>query len=465
MLLIPLLFSACKRDIIDVVDPIDPDDDTPTTVEFKKVADYDYTILSDWHKLWLIIERYADGYRPCPNANSLGYVGLAAYEATVSGMPEYKSLANHYGMNLPKTFSNQEYHWPTVANAVYNYFYLRLFPEVAQQYYDRIKNLNERNERQFIEELDPEVFTRSKNHGIAVAAAVWDFWRERDPITFDGYRRPFEKNNWEDRVNEPGAWTPTFPGPDNGLFPYWGDGLYLAAGDDLKISRPYTDHIGNYSEDPGTYMYLQGMETLDRASTGKTYESQWIAEYWSDDLLDYTISPPSRWMSIIDQACAQEKSSLETGIIASAKVGLALHDAAIGCWGSKYYYNILRPVTYIQENMDPSFTTNLNNPVTQEYSVTPPFPAYPSGHATFAGAASEVMSDIFGFNFELTDRTHEDRGDLLGAPRHFTSFYQMANEIAWSRVLLGVHFRMDGEEGLEMGAKIGKAVNKLPWKK
>lgn len=465
LLIIPLLFSACKRDIFEITDPVDTDSDDPVVVEFKKVADYDYTVLNEWFQLWLVLERYADGYRPCPNANALGYVGLANYEATVSGMPQYKSLASYYGMSVPKVFSNQEYHWPTVSNAVYNYLYTRLFPEVAQQYFTRIKLLNDKNERAFIEEVDPEVFTRSKNHGIAVAAAVWDYWRENDPVTFDGYKRPYEKNNWEERVDEPGAWTPTFPGPGEGLFPYWGDGMFLAANDDLKICRPYHDHVGQYSEDPGTYMYLQGAECLDRASTGKTYETQWIAEYWSDDLLDYTMSPPSRWISILDQVCAQDNASLELAIIGAAKVGIALHDAAIGCWGSKYYYNILRPITYIQENMDPDFKTNLNNPITKEYSITPTFPAYPSGHATFAGAASEVMSDVFGYSYSLTDRTHQDRGEFLGYPRNYTSFYQMANENAWSRILLGVHFKMDGEEGINYGTKIGKAVVNLPWKK
>lgn len=115
--------------------------------------------------------------------------------------------------------------------------------------------------------------------------------------------------------------------------------------------------------------------------------------------------------------------------------------------------------------MDPSFDTNLYNPVTQETGVTPPFPAYPSGHATFAGAASEIMSSIFGSSYSMTDRCHENRGDFLGTPRTFDSFKQMANEIAWSRVLLGVHFRCDGDEALALGNRIAKKVEELPWKK
>ncbi|MBK7701016.1 MAG: hypothetical protein IPJ39_20990 [Saprospiraceae bacterium] len=67
------------------------DIDTTETNEFKKVADYDYKIVHEWNDLWLEVERVASGYRPCPTANALGYVGLANYEATVSGMSDYQS--------------------------------------------------------------------------------------------------------------------------------------------------------------------------------------------------------------------------------------------------------------------------------------------------------------------------------------------------------------------------------------
>ena len=36
-----------------------------------------------------------------------------------------------------------------------------------------------------------------------------------------------------------------------------------------------------------------------------------------------------------------------------AKVGIAVCDAFIACWNTKYRYNLLRPVTYIQRLIDP----------------------------------------------------------------------------------------------------------------
>lgn len=56
------------------------------------------------------IDKKAEGYRPCPTANVLGYLGLANYEATVEGMPNYQSIADRYeGLSIPKITAENEY--------------------------------------------------------------------------------------------------------------------------------------------------------------------------------------------------------------------------------------------------------------------------------------------------------------------------------------------------------------------
>jgi hypothetical protein len=65
----------------------------------------------------------------------------------------------------------------------------------------------------------------------------------------------------------------------------------------------------------------------------------------------------------------------------------------------------------------------------------------------------------------MTDRCHEGRIEFLSTPRSFGSFDEMADENAYSRIPLGVHFRMDAEAGVDLGHKVGKKVNSLPWKK
>ncbi len=97
--------------------------------------------------------------------------------------------------------------------------------------------------------------------------------------------------------------------------------------------------------------------------------------------------------------------------------------------------------------------------------ITPPFPSYPSGHSCFGAVAAEVLTNIYGANYAMTDSCHAGRTEFNGTPRSFTNFYEMAQENAYSRVDLGVHYRMDSEEGLRMGYAIGRKVNLLTWTK
>lgn len=70
--------------------------------------------------MFLEIERYAAGYRPGPAPRSLGLMGLACYEAPISGMPDYNSIASRYpGLNIPKVKDGTKYHWPTVVHSIY----------------------------------------------------------------------------------------------------------------------------------------------------------------------------------------------------------------------------------------------------------------------------------------------------------------------------------------------------------
>jgi hypothetical protein len=446
--------AGCKKDIAD-----------DSAVTLKTVDQYDYKIVNEWNNLWMEIERHAAGYRPCPTANALGYLGLAGYEACVSGMPEYNSLAPRYqGLNVPKTFPNQEYHWPTVINAVNNFMFSRLLPEVDKNLYARIKELADKNEKAFLDQAGQEVFIRSKNHGEAVAAVFWD-WMKNDAATFDGYKDPFKENNWRNRLNQPGAWTPTIPGPGEGMFPYWGKGKTLAIKDDMKVCRDYRYYVGEYSENPNSTLYNQALEVMRQNTPSLSYQTEWVGEFWSDDLLGLTFSPPTRFIAIANQVYENENCSLEEAIVANAKVGMALHDAAIGCWNSKYVYNIERPESYIKRLIDPSWEPNLENPLTGDKGISPSFPAYPSGHATFSAAASEALASVFGYSYGMTDNCHRNRSEFSGYPRTFSSFFEMAMENAWSRVPLGVHYRMDADEGVRYGTEIGRVVNRLPWKK
>ncbi len=446
--MLSIVVTSCRRDEEDI------------KVE-TRVSDFDSQVPLDWNDLYLEIERYAAGYRPGPAPRSLGLMGLAVYEACVAGMPDHNSLKNRFnGMNLPVVEAGAEYHWPTVVHGVYSTMMPKFFPNTTADLTNKMSALTNRYNAEFAAEVSSEVFNRSLNHGKSVGDAMWEYGA-KDPYAHDAYKNPFAGYDWQQHYDGPGDWVPTTPGPPQPMFAHWGKVQTFAITESMKLSRPPLP----YSESPTSAFYAQALEVYAQNTPSLSYEGKWIGEFWSDDLLNLTFSPGPRWVAIGSQIIRHENSNLAIAIEAYAKVGMALSDAAVACWHSKYYYNLERPESYIQRVIDPSWDCNLDNPTNGDKGFTPPFPAYPSGHSTMGGAGAEALANMFGYSYAMTDKCHEHRTDFVGVPRSFGSLYEMAQENAWSRVPLGVHFEMDCTEGVRHGTVIAREVCKLPWRK
>jgi hypothetical protein len=317
-------------------------------------------------------------------------------------------------------------------------------------------------------EAGSEVFNRSKAYGESVANAVWE-WSTTDTYGHNAYKDPFgnfetqETYDWQAHYEGDGDWEPTYPGPGKPMGPFFGKVRTFAINEGEKKALPPSHYYMEYSEEQNSEYYSEALEVYTK-NAELDYDTEWIGEFWSDDLVNLTFSPGPRWTAIANQVIVNENATLDKALETYAKVGMALNDAAVSCWYSKYVYNVERPDTYIKKIIDPNYKPNLYNPLTGEQGVTPSFPAYPSGHSTMGAAAAEALASIFGYSYGMTDYCHDGRTEFEGKPRTFGSFYEMAQENANSRVLLGVHWRMDCTEGVRLGTTIGRKVNKLPWK-
>jgi hypothetical protein len=149
------------------------------------------------------------------------------------------------------------------------------------------------------------------------------------------------------------------------------------------------------------------------------------------------------------------KLGLEADARLFVKLDVALADAAIVCWNTKYLYNFWRPVTAIRAGSTGGSTATPGDPNWTPLWVTPNFPGYDSGHSTFSGAAQVVLESVFGTHYAFTDT-----GDpTLNLPaRHFSSFAAAANEAGISRVYGGIHFMFDNTAGLTSGRAVGQYV-------
>lgn len=432
------------------------------TINENLVKNYNSDVPIAWNNMFLEVERYAKGYRPTPAPRALGYMGLAAYEGCISGMPEYLSQVSRYpGLNVPKTQSGKEYHWPTVINTIYADLMPRFFPTAETYLLDKMTALEKTLDYQQAQDIADEVFLRSKDYGKSVADAFWA-WETTDVVGHDAYKDPFGTYDWESHWNnEDGKYRLTSPGPAQPTFSYWGDVRPFAINKSERLCKAPI----SFSKDPKSAFYAQAIETFNNCNPAQAYELKWIAEFWSDDLVDVTFSPASRWIAIASQVIEGQDANLDKSLECFAKTGMALADAVVGCWFSKYYYNVERPITFINREIDANWTTTLVDPYTHTSNITPPFPAYPSGHSTMGGAASETIASVFGNDITLSDKCHFNRTEFIGTPRTFNSLSDMASENSTSRIWLGVHFRMDSETGVDFGRSIGRKVNNLSWKK
>ena len=144
-----------------------------------------------------------------------------------------------------------------------------------------------------------------------------------------------------------------------------------------------------------------------------------IVHKWADGAGTYT--PPGHWNDIAAEFIRDANFSEVRAARAYAMLNMALHDAAVGCWETKYFYFNPRPT-----QMDPSIKTGTG---------VPNFPAYTSGHSTFSGSASTVLTYLF--------------------PANADYFNGQAKEASDSRLYGAIHYRADIEMGLSHGQRIG----------
>lgn len=197
--------------------------------------------------------------------------------------------------------------------------------------------------------------------------------------------------------------------------------VWVAGNDDTILPPPPLEY--------GSARFWAEAEEVYRVWQALTPEQKAIAETWNLD--SGSITPAGVWnLRAIDMIRAA-KLAPETAIRILATENIAMMDAFIACWKTKFMWRTVRPVTVIQERFDANFLPHV---------LTPPFPSYVSGHASASGAAATVLSVFF--------------------PEQEMELQAYAEEAALSRLYGGIHYRSDNEEGLQLGRRVGTMAAK-----
>lgn len=236
-------------------------------------------------------------------------------------------------------------------------------------------------------------------------------------------------------------WVPTPPNFGTAIEPYCHEVRPMILQDVAEIEP--APHVP-FSAEAGSPFWQQAKVVHDQSGVN-TDEHRAIARFWTDNPRLSGL-PAGHWMLIVAQVMQQHGHTLDTAVEAYARAGVALNDAFLNCWTWKYRLNLLRPVTYVNRYIDPTWSTFVN---------TPQFPEYTSGHSVSSRAVATVLTDLLGDSVAFFDDSHRDRGMPA---RPFASFLDAADEAARSRLYGGIHYPMGIEDGKGQGDAIGRVV-------
>lgn len=432
LLLVPI---GCERN----------EDNPPALSLTYRATRYEGRFVHEWMALsqTMIRENNLEGPQA---ARILGYLGLTAWEAVCNGIENGRSLDGQINDYTAAALDRDRvYDWGIVLCAAMSTVFPSLIEGITNTQRSEVDVLAAVQEDELFQRgLTERVRQDSKDLGGRIGGRIVDRMRRdgRDVI------RTITSTTFPPRtVEAPWYWDPATLG-QMPVEPLWST-VRTFVSDNAQTCEPALPLP--YSTSPESDLYQQANEVRNQE---RSAANRAVAYHWEDSP-GRSSTAAGHWMRIAQQLLEREGSNLAECAKTYCLTGFAVADGYASVWYAKYRYFLLRPVTYIRENIDPAWTPLVNTPATPEYGAEA---------AVLGGACPTVLIRQFG-DIGFVDRTHlgsllftPDGGPFVLPERMFSSLTQAGNDAAFSPLRGGTHFRRACEEGLQSGRCLANTI-------
>ncbi len=250
----------------------------------------------------------------------------------------------------------------------------------------------------------------------------------------------------------PGVWRPTvsyLPGPPPTLSP--GATPWLATvtpftlngSSQFRAAPPYKLSSKRYAKE---YDEVKALGALQNST--RTAAQTDIAYFYADNTI-------LLWNRALRSVATASVTNLGDSARLFALASMAVADALITCWESKYYYVFWRPLTAIQEGANDGNARTVGDPTWQPLINTPNYPDHTSGANNIAAATTrtlELFFDTDDMTFALTSNVPV----VVQKTRTYNRFSDATEDVVNARIYSGIHFRKPDVDGRKQGRRVAK---------
>lgn len=368
----------------------------------------------------------------------LAYASIAYYEGYALSSESMRTLVGQIeGLNsLPQPDSALAYNYGVIAEAAMYKVIAEMFSNAPTNIQLVLSSTYTDHERDYITiGVAEAIVNRSRDFGTSIGQAIIDWSHE------DGYDNlgncattvPSGQNDWQ----------PTPPGFSAAQYVCWGDlrAFTFTPAELITLCHP------GIPNEVTTQAHSDAVTEIYELGNNINPAQAEIARFWHDANGTFTV--PGHYISILADLIDQNLLNGEETVTAFAHLCVAMADTYISTYKLKYTYFRPRPITTIQESIDGNWESEMNCPAT---------PEFPSMRATMAYAAAQVFTNRYG-SLEFRDDTYTSILNI--DERIYSSFNEMADEAALSRLYAGTNIRLTIDKSEYHGRCIAQRANEL----